>query len=345
MFSVQRVPKKFSARWACLDRTYEYYLPARVLGITGGDGMQRQNHSADETSGSERLDRFRTAVSAFVGSHAFHNYTTSRRVVAAARRTRSLRQDDDRQEATSGSEPLTDSALLDPRRGEGGRGQLSASGLEAGGVGEAYVFHEGIAAATVTVAMTVAFASASAAMTSTLAAAAVAATVAVEVATAITLAVVHTERGADVASSDSDEEPEDKLMTRRRRLPDSEHEAGALGGGLVEGSEAEEEDEEDEVEDGVELQGVGEDGCEKGGTSFANSIPLFHFTPWIRSKPWPMACYWQHEVLPKGHPESVIAQHYRNIISWTVDDPRPLVPGVKLTLLALLLIKSLQSTL
>lgn len=33
IFSVQRVNKKFNSRRQCIDRTYEYYLPAYWLGI------------------------------------------------------------------------------------------------------------------------------------------------------------------------------------------------------------------------------------------------------------------------------------------------------------------------
>ena len=99
---MQRVQKKFNARRGCLDRTYEYYLPAHLLFGSGGGGQAggaellsqgdpRGKGGGGEGSGAmddeHILSRFRTALAGFVGTHAFHNYTSGsgrRRAAAAA---------------------------------------------------------------------------------------------------------------------------------------------------------------------------------------------------------------------------------------------------------------------
>ena len=45
VFSVQRANKKFSARHNCQARTYEYYLPADVIGLDGGSGDEEKIRS------------------------------------------------------------------------------------------------------------------------------------------------------------------------------------------------------------------------------------------------------------------------------------------------------------
>ena len=97
VFSMQRVQKKFNARRGCLDRTYEYYLPAHLLlgGEAGGAEASPQDpresgvvSGVNEAKDSEQImPRFRTALAGFVGTHAFHNYTSGsgrRRAAAAA---------------------------------------------------------------------------------------------------------------------------------------------------------------------------------------------------------------------------------------------------------------------
>ncbi|KAF5828336.1 hypothetical protein DUNSADRAFT_17770 [Dunaliella salina] len=69
---VQRVNKKFTARRACKERTYTYYLPAALLDL-------KCDQSQED---SEKISLFRSALSAFVGRHPFHNYTPkSKRVL------------------------------------------------------------------------------------------------------------------------------------------------------------------------------------------------------------------------------------------------------------------------
>lgn len=67
VFSVQRVNKHFRARHLCTERSYRYYLPVALL--TGKDvevGSSEQQ---------EALEKFRKALSMFVGRHPFHNFT------------------------------------------------------------------------------------------------------------------------------------------------------------------------------------------------------------------------------------------------------------------------------
>lgn len=79
-FAVYNTPKSFQARRECVMRTYEYLLPARVLDL-GRDG------AAVDESGRERLKRLNEALSCFVGSHAFHNYTKRSQYTAKAKST------------------------------------------------------------------------------------------------------------------------------------------------------------------------------------------------------------------------------------------------------------------
>eukprot|EP01025_Chloroclados_australasicus_P060037 TRINITY_DN764_c0_g1_i1.p1 TRINITY_DN764_c0_g1~~TRINITY_DN764_c0_g1_i1.p1 ORF type:complete len:607 (-),score=39.44 TRINITY_DN764_c0_g1_i1:535-2355(-) len=65
VLSVQRVTKKFNGRRMCADRTYQYYLPAWVLGFKG-DG------SAEDAI---RQDQLKNILQQFVGYRPFHNYT------------------------------------------------------------------------------------------------------------------------------------------------------------------------------------------------------------------------------------------------------------------------------
>lgn len=76
-FAVYNTPKSFQARRECVMRTYEYLLPARVLGCDG-DVM--------DESGRRRLALFNEALSCFIGSHPFHNYTKRSQYTAKARK-------------------------------------------------------------------------------------------------------------------------------------------------------------------------------------------------------------------------------------------------------------------
>ncbi|KAF8062046.1 TMN7 [Scenedesmus sp. PABB004] len=66
---VQRTNKSFNARRWCGSRTYEYYLPAAALGLSG------DARDAD----AARLAALREVLSAFVGYLPFHNYAGNRR--------------------------------------------------------------------------------------------------------------------------------------------------------------------------------------------------------------------------------------------------------------------------
>ncbi|KAF5832298.1 hypothetical protein DUNSADRAFT_11835 [Dunaliella salina] len=68
VFAVQKVNKKFDARAMCTGRTYEYYLPAFLL------GLKCDRSEAD----AERLAAFRAALQLYVGFHPFHNFTRRR---------------------------------------------------------------------------------------------------------------------------------------------------------------------------------------------------------------------------------------------------------------------------
>ena len=65
-FAVYNTPKSFQARRECIMRTYEYLLPARVLGAERG---------VSDANARARLATFSAALGAFVGAHPFHNYT------------------------------------------------------------------------------------------------------------------------------------------------------------------------------------------------------------------------------------------------------------------------------
>lgn len=64
-FDIQQVNRKFNARHMCASRTYEYYVPAFMLGLAC-DGSE-----ADKAI----IDTFREALGAYMGSHPFHNFT------------------------------------------------------------------------------------------------------------------------------------------------------------------------------------------------------------------------------------------------------------------------------
>lgn len=63
VFSAQRTHSSFSARYHCQDRTYQYFLPAKILGLNG---------STDDVAA---LDRLQAALEIMKGKHAFHNFT------------------------------------------------------------------------------------------------------------------------------------------------------------------------------------------------------------------------------------------------------------------------------
>jgi len=81
VFGVYSVPKGFQARRVCTQRTYDYLLPARVLGL-GPPGDKADNavawpgtEAAAGRTDEEILAAFRAALRVFEGSHPFHNYT------------------------------------------------------------------------------------------------------------------------------------------------------------------------------------------------------------------------------------------------------------------------------
>ncbi|GAX80278.1 hypothetical protein CEUSTIGMA_g7716.t1 [Chlamydomonas eustigma] len=87
VFSVQRVQKKFHARHWCQDRTYEYYLPLHVLHVLQDQRSEVQHAAPTEghaTATELALQNFRVALSTFVGTHAFHNYTTRKGISSIA---------------------------------------------------------------------------------------------------------------------------------------------------------------------------------------------------------------------------------------------------------------------
>lgn len=72
VLSVQRVNKKFHARRFCFDRTYEYQLPAYLL-------VPQSHGPAEAAAMSAALARLREALSCYVGTHPFQNYTAKRK--------------------------------------------------------------------------------------------------------------------------------------------------------------------------------------------------------------------------------------------------------------------------
>lgn len=73
VFGAYSTPKSFQARRVCVQRTYDYLLPARVLGLAGAEWPGTD--AAAGRSEEQILEAFREALRAFVGSHYFHNYT------------------------------------------------------------------------------------------------------------------------------------------------------------------------------------------------------------------------------------------------------------------------------
>ncbi|KAJ9517084.1 hypothetical protein QJQ45_002593 [Haematococcus lacustris] len=65
VLAVQKVNKAFSARRSCITRTYEYYLPAWLLGLHGDGGHED----------SLRMGLVRQVLASFCGTHPFHNFT------------------------------------------------------------------------------------------------------------------------------------------------------------------------------------------------------------------------------------------------------------------------------
>lgn len=67
--SVKRVSKSFRAREWCKSRTYEYYVPGKVLGIEDGNPQQ------------ERLEKLQEALESYIGNRPFHNFTVMKNYV------------------------------------------------------------------------------------------------------------------------------------------------------------------------------------------------------------------------------------------------------------------------
>lgn len=75
VFGVYSVPKGFQARRVCTQRTYDYLLPARCLGLPRDGVAWPGTENAGGRTDEEVLDAFRAALRSFEGSHPFHNYT------------------------------------------------------------------------------------------------------------------------------------------------------------------------------------------------------------------------------------------------------------------------------
>ena len=83
---VQRVNKGFNARRFCHRRTYEYYIPAFVLGLEGPFPTSPSGTAATDGSGAvmteadkRKLLGFREALQMYVGTRPFHNFAGNRR--------------------------------------------------------------------------------------------------------------------------------------------------------------------------------------------------------------------------------------------------------------------------
>lgn len=149
-FSVQRVNKKFHARRFCFDRTYEYYLPAHVLGIgmpAGGSSAAGTAAALPSSSGgaeggppgsssssssvtsppageteaaaaeaarvAEVMGRLRSALALYEGTHPFHNFTLRRREKTRQEKLEKKQQRDERR--LGGADGQAADGALGPR--------------------------------------------------------------------------------------------------------------------------------------------------------------------------------------------------------------------------------------
>ncbi|GIL48336.1 hypothetical protein Vafri_4612 [Volvox africanus] len=129
VFSAQRVQKKFNSRRFCFDRTYEYFLPAYLLlrpydeaapaaagdvnaasmateldTETAAERTQEGHHylhyqqqqqlqrSEDLEAVRAALAKLREALSCYVGTHPFHNYTAKRKTYVDTAKDREARK-------------------------------------------------------------------------------------------------------------------------------------------------------------------------------------------------------------------------------------------------------------
>lgn len=67
--SVKRVSKSFRAREWCKSRTYQYYVPGKILGIDS------------ENPQKERLEKLQEVLDLYVGNRPFHNFTVMKNYV------------------------------------------------------------------------------------------------------------------------------------------------------------------------------------------------------------------------------------------------------------------------
>jgi tRNA U38,U39,U40 pseudouridine synthase TruA len=67
---LQRTNKSFDARRWCGSRTYEYYLPASVLGLCSPDGSTPEDQ--------DKLALLREVLAAYCGYKPFQNYAGNR---------------------------------------------------------------------------------------------------------------------------------------------------------------------------------------------------------------------------------------------------------------------------
>jgi tRNA U38,U39,U40 pseudouridine synthase TruA len=70
LYVLQRTNKSFDARRWCGSRTYEYYLPASVLGLDSADGSTPEDQ--------DRLALLREVLAAYCGYKPFQNYAGNR---------------------------------------------------------------------------------------------------------------------------------------------------------------------------------------------------------------------------------------------------------------------------
>jgi tRNA pseudouridine38-40 synthase len=95
VLSAQRVTKRFDCRRWAVGRSYEYYLPASALGLeiatSSGEGGREEGQQGDDDDHRRRgpvpltqeqaavVARFKGALAALEGHHAFHNYAGRRK--------------------------------------------------------------------------------------------------------------------------------------------------------------------------------------------------------------------------------------------------------------------------
>lgn len=98
VFAVQRTNKSFDARRWCGSRTYEYYLPASVLGLDTPDGSSPEDQA--------RLALLRNVLQAYCGYKPYQNYAGNRSQYVGQKAKAQRRKE--RREAREASEASSD---------------------------------------------------------------------------------------------------------------------------------------------------------------------------------------------------------------------------------------------